>query len=194
MTVLHSPSPASNQTSGIPKAPCPINCIKNGIPGQETDSGAPDQPGQAELMDNTPGMSREVPCSALKGETVPDSLPATPKSPPTRRVPPMGTPRVPAPLPLSPQENHCYRLEPGGLQSMGSLRVGHDLASPGMPHLLFPCSAAGAGKDGATGDSRGERSPWLPLETRPDSPGVLSSFSPPPQHGPHKRLKTHCYD
>ena len=41
--------------------------------------------------------SREVPCSALKGETVPDSLPATPKSPPTRRVPPRGTPRVPAP-------------------------------------------------------------------------------------------------
>ena len=27
---------------------------------------------------------------ALKGETVPDSLPATPKSPPTRRVPPRG--------------------------------------------------------------------------------------------------------
>ena len=26
----------------------------------------------------------------------------TPKSPPTRRVPPRGTPRVPAPLPLSP--------------------------------------------------------------------------------------------
>ena len=43
------------------------------------------------------GVSREVPCSALKGETVPDSLPATPKSPPTRRVPPRGTPRVPAP-------------------------------------------------------------------------------------------------
>ena len=36
------------------------------------------------------GVSREVPCSALKGETVPDSLPATPKSPPTRRVPPRG--------------------------------------------------------------------------------------------------------
>ena len=30
------------------------------------------------------GVSREVPCSAMKGETVPDSLPATPKSPPTR--------------------------------------------------------------------------------------------------------------
>ena len=27
------------------------------------------------------GVSREVPCSALKGETVPDSLPATPKKP-----------------------------------------------------------------------------------------------------------------
>ena len=34
------------------------------------------------------GVSREVPCSAMKGETVPDILPATPKSPPTRRVPP----------------------------------------------------------------------------------------------------------
>ena len=30
---------------------------------------------------------------AEKGETVPDSLPATPKSPPTRRGPPRGTPR-----------------------------------------------------------------------------------------------------
>ena len=34
-----------------------------------------------------------IPCSALKGETVPDSLPATPKSPPTRRVPPRVNPR-----------------------------------------------------------------------------------------------------
>ena len=32
----------------------------------------------------------------------PYSLPATPKSPPTGRGPPRGTPRVPAPLPLSP--------------------------------------------------------------------------------------------
>ena len=32
------------------------------------------------------GVSREVPCSALKGEMVPESLPATPKSPPTRRA------------------------------------------------------------------------------------------------------------
>ena len=29
------------------------------------------------------GVSREVPCSALKGETVPDSLPATLKRSPT---------------------------------------------------------------------------------------------------------------
>ena len=34
--------------------------------------------------------------STLKGETVPDSLPATPKSPPTRRVPPRGNPEIPA--------------------------------------------------------------------------------------------------
>ena len=25
--------------------------------------------------------------------------------------------------------------------------------SPGRPHLLFPCSAAGAGKDGAAGET-----------------------------------------
>ena len=50
------------------------------------------------------GVSREVPCSALKGETVPDSLPATPKSPPTRRVPSRGTPRVPS---LSEQSRGC---------------------------------------------------------------------------------------
>ena len=48
------------------------------------------------------GVSREVPCSALKGETVPDSLPATPKSSSTRRVPSRVTPRVLAPLHLSP--------------------------------------------------------------------------------------------
>ena len=29
-------------------------------------------------------------CVCVKGETVPDSLPATPTSPPTRRVPPRG--------------------------------------------------------------------------------------------------------
>ena len=48
------------------------------------------------------GVSREVPCWALKGETVPDSLHATPKSSPTGRIPWRGTPRVAAPLPLSP--------------------------------------------------------------------------------------------
>ena len=43
---------------------------------------------QARILECRDGVSREVPCSALKGESVPDSLPATPKSPPTRRVPP----------------------------------------------------------------------------------------------------------
>ena len=37
---------------------------------------------QDEALDRD-GVSREVPCSALKGETVPDSLPATPKVPDT---------------------------------------------------------------------------------------------------------------
>ena len=35
-------------------------------------------------------MDREAWRAAIHGETVPDSLPATPKSPPTRRVPPRG--------------------------------------------------------------------------------------------------------
>ena len=48
------------------------------------------------------GVSREVPCSALKCEKGPDSLHATPKSSSTRRVPSRVTPRVPAPLHLSP--------------------------------------------------------------------------------------------
>ena len=48
------------------------------------------------------GVSREVPCSALKCETVPDTLRTTPKSSLTRRVPSRGTPRVPAQLHLSP--------------------------------------------------------------------------------------------
>ena len=48
------------------------------------------------------GVSREEPCSALKCETGPDSVHATPKSSPIRRVPSSATPRVPAPLHLSP--------------------------------------------------------------------------------------------
>ena len=61
------------------------------------------------------GVSREVPCSTLKGETVPDSLPATPKSPPTRRVPPRALAwEIP------------WTEEPGGPLSMGLHRVRHD--------------------------------------------------------------------
>ena len=33
---------------------------------------------QLDLIEHRDGVSREVPCSALKGETVPDSLPAPP--------------------------------------------------------------------------------------------------------------------
>ena len=86
------------------------------------------------------GVSREVPCSALKGETVPDSLPATPKSPPTRRLLPARELQglwAPAPGRDNALEKematHCSVLawripgavEPGGLPSMGSHRVGH---------------------------------------------------------------------
>ena len=48
------------------------------------------------------GVSREVPVSVLKYETVPDTFHATPRSSPTHRVPLRETPRVPTPLHLSP--------------------------------------------------------------------------------------------
>ena len=86
------------------------------------------------------GVSREVPCSALKGETVPDSLPATPKSPPTRRVPPRSQPRAspggfPAaqPLwcvgvsrPITPTVPHCTLWQCVGrpLPTVGFPRAG----------------------------------------------------------------------
>ena len=48
-------------------------------------------------------MDREAwHAAALKGETVPDSLPATPKGPPTRRVPPRG--QAPPSMGFSRQE------------------------------------------------------------------------------------------
>ena len=82
------------------------------------------------------GVSREVPCSALKGGKDPASLHATPKSSPTRRVPSRGTPRVPAPLPLSPfSPPDRDRIQPS-----------HPLSSPSLPALnlsqhqgLFQC-------------------------------------------------------
>ena len=55
------------------------------------------------------GVSREVPCSALKGETVPDSLPETPKSPPTRRGPPRGTPTKD--LTTLDTSGHCHCVQ-----------------------------------------------------------------------------------
>lgn len=60
------PPPPPKQTSEISRAPCPIKCIRNGIPGPETDSGAPDQRGQAKLTDNIPGIKEGkkvgIPC------------------------------------------------------------------------------------------------------------------------------------
>ena len=48
------------------------------------------------------GVSREVPVSVLKCQTVPDTFHATPRISPTHRVPSRETPRVPTPLHLSP--------------------------------------------------------------------------------------------
>ena len=77
------------------------------------------------------GMQLRDPCCPLKGTLgpSPDSLPATPKSPPTRRVPPWG-------------------LE-----------------------LRRPWGFSPEARRGSQGASRAAPGPWLPLETRPDSPG-----------------------
>ena len=68
------------------------------------------------------GVSRAVPCSTLKCETVHDTLRATPQSSPTRRVPSRGTPRVPAPLPLSPfsPPDHDRRVDSPAWSGRGS--------------------------------------------------------------------------
>ena len=47
-------------------------------------------------LEKNHGVSREVPCSALKGETVPDSLPATPKKSPDTPGSPEGNTEGPA--------------------------------------------------------------------------------------------------
>ena len=48
------------------------------------------------------GVSREVPVSVLKCETVPDTFLATPRNSLTHRVPSRETPSIPTPLHLSP--------------------------------------------------------------------------------------------
>ena len=48
------------------------------------------------------GVSREVPCSALKGETVPDSLPATPQKSPDTPGSPEGNTEGPGPASSEP--------------------------------------------------------------------------------------------
>ena len=71
------------------------------------------------------------------------------------------------------QSQDCYELQ---RQDPSPLRgtLASSLRSPaeGEGHEGFPPppAAQGAPRDPRR-DSRGERSPWLPLETRPDSPG-----------------------
>ena len=94
---------------------------------------------------------------ALKGETVPDSLPATPKSPPTRRVPPRQM--VTAAMKLK----NAASLVAQRLKCLPPMRETR-VQSLGRKGSQASCGVW-------IEDSREERSPWLPLETRPDSPG-----------------------
>ena len=66
-----------------------------------------------------PAVQEEIQAAtwaALKGETVPDSLPATPKSPLTRRVPPRATLRLPgtARWAGARDSRSCSHLSPRG--------------------------------------------------------------------------------
>ena len=60
---------------------CPTLCVES-ITTNKASGGDGIPVELFQILDARDGVSREVPCSALKGETVPDSLPATPKSPP----------------------------------------------------------------------------------------------------------------
>ena len=82
---------------------------------------------------------------------VPDSLPATPKSPPTRRVPPRGTPRVPAhcrqqSFAPAPVLSHLCDLAPWCFARCLDSR--HPLHSPpllpgaALPSVSSSCSAS----------------------------------------------------
>ena len=102
----------SLSTQGFPRAAAPVGVFSRGttrisgslscgarMPPQLEKNHVVPTSSQDEALARD-GVSREVPCSALKGETVPDSLPATPKSPPTRRVPSRGRTRsLPLPQP-----------------------------------------------------------------------------------------------
>ena len=85
------------------------------------------------------------------------------------------------------QSGGASALRPGAIASAGTLRSESETQrKPEVPasprgEALFRCArpsgvprgpatAQGAPRDPRR-DSRGERSPWLPLETRPDSPG-----------------------
>ena len=92
----------------------------------------------------------------LQGRQGPDSLPATPKSPPTRRVPPRGTPRVPAPLPLSPFSPPDVRLLATpwttAHQAPPSMGFSKQEYWSGLPFLRATGNQVGTGTKG-TGDT-----------------------------------------
>ena len=92
------------------------------------------------------GVSREVPCSTLKGEKDPASLHATPKSSPTRRVPSRGTPRVPQPLPLSPfsPPDRDRRVDSPAWSGRGSRPSGAPKDEAGLTRKLETSHVGGA--------------------------------------------------
>ena len=83
------------------------------------------------------GVSREVPCSALKCDTVPDSLPATHKSPPTCRVPPRGQKHTDCPKGSA----STMILEPKKIKAVTvcivSPSICHEMMGPGAMILVF---------------------------------------------------------
>ena len=65
---------------------------------QEIKERAQQNPQRIVLPEGTEPRTLEAANSVLRDKVAKLILPATPKSPPTRRVPPRGTPRVPTPL------------------------------------------------------------------------------------------------
>ena len=108
-------------------------------------------------------VSKDVPGSVLKCETVLGTLDATPKSPPTRRVPPRGTPRVPAPLPLSP-----FSL-PDRDRRVDSPALSGSWLGDYFEEMMFPRAGVlnAQGQEGCQGPSRPSgRNRGLPLRRR----------------------------
>ena len=130
----------------------------------------PDSPGE-------PGMQPRDPCLPWRGKLGPGHTPLAPqfeknhKMPPSRRD---GGLLFPPDLESNPWSSLQTSQEPAGSthSSTRGLRPPEQLERPAQRKRRLDSleAAQGAPRD-ARRDSRGERSPWLPHEMRPDSPG-----------------------